>query len=1226
MQESTYRASKRALLCLPLLLTIVALDAQQQAGGSPSDTRRGNPRLEMRLESLMPQTGAFVQSQDPTSENLTEDGEIVVVVEPRAGEASSTVSLASLRSAGARVLAQSEHLMRVAVPVSSLGAVAAVDGVRFVRLPQEPFEEGISEGVSLVEALDYHNVGIEGQGVKVAVIDGGFSGADGLAGVELPWIFTAVDFTGGGVYSGSTHGTACAEIIHDLAPRAELHLLRVSDLTDFENAKDYCIAQGIDIISHSLAWLNSGIGDGKGLACDIANNAVNADILFVNSAGNNALSHYGGTFASSDGDNRHDFIPGDEELGLLGVDAGELVMITLTWNDWPGTGNDYDLWLYDLQSGTMVASSANTQSSGSPPKETIAWTATTGGTYGVRITEWSSSEAEYLRLDSWNHMLAEHHTVAGSITTPTEAAGTFSVGAMDWRNWSSGAVAEIFSGRGPTFDGRVMPDIVGPDGVSTSSYGTGGFYGTSAAAPHVAGVAALVKSAYPSYSRLELEAELAAATVDVGVSGKDNTYGHGKLQIPPLSVVAELRVEVIEASSLSLNTPFQIVVSARNGNGDVVPGTVDWVVLGSNTTGLMFPAGPQSLSSGIDTFLVKAPLGEAGFAPEGVVVSAVCENLGLLGESAPVAIQVPIIDAPDSLVGIDFPNDDGRQVLLTFPYSDNHPGNPAAVSDPGVLHNPIDYYQIFRSDTLSSVTSDTLYNDSGNPSSDTHLVRGNQLDAPPMWGGTPGKSVTYDGSEVIYEYTGLDASLTYEVTVTYYEADGSGRTQRLVTDTGTELHGVRSLPDTPTPASYSIPSSETSDGSLGLHFLLVNGPNCVVSEITLVGSGSSSGSSSVSTGITWSVVPALPIAAGGPEQLSVVVPTYGDVGSFRYLVQAVKGPLPSGLVEVSGAVSGIAGKVLAAQQVSAFSMPAPIQASQPVGSALVAAIDNFSPGNLNADRWVDADDYGALLLQWGSRGVDPVFDLTQDRRINADDLSVWIRYLGDRRIDTPEEEAEDLPAVGGVASLVAERLSYSVLLEDVSSLSAYEVVFGFDPAAFEVDAVESHLSAPAVPPVWRQPVPGRIHVLAGYPLLQSQPLSAGPLVTVRFGQIGETTETIWLERVKVMKGRQFRDLLTTPQSVRPMSFTLYGNYPNPFNSNTMIPFDLAMRGPVHLSVHNLLGQRVRTLVAADAHEAGHFLTRWDGRDVLGNTVASGPYFIVLRAGDMRITKEAMLLK
>ena len=73
---------------------------------------------------------------------------------------------------------------------------------------------------------------------------------------------------------------------------------------------------------------------------------------------------------------------------------------------------------------------------------------------------------------------------------------------------------------------------MGPDGVNTFSYGSNGFFGTSAATPHIAGAAALIKSSNPeNFTAQTLRNKLLEATVDLGERGKDNIYGYGRLDL-----------------------------------------------------------------------------------------------------------------------------------------------------------------------------------------------------------------------------------------------------------------------------------------------------------------------------------------------------------------------------------------------------------------------------------------------------------------------------------------------------------------------------------------------------------------------------------------------------------------------------------------------------------------------------------------------------------------------
>jgi len=93
----------------------------------------------------------------------------------------------------------------------------------------------------------------------------------------------------------------------------------------------------------------------------------------------------------------------------------------------------------------------------------------------------------------------------------------------------------------------------------------------------------------------------------------------------------------------------------------------------------------------------------------------------------------------------------------------------------------------------------------------------------------------------------------------------------------------------------------------------------------------------------------------------------------------------------------------------------------------------------------------------------------------------------------------------------------------------------------------------------------------------------------------------------------------------PSSFSLSQNYPNPFNPTTEINFDVPTRSQVTLSVFNVLGQKVSTLLD-EVKDAGKYTADWDGTASDGTPVASGIYFYRMEAGNFVQTKKMMLLK
>ncbi len=102
------------------------------------------------------------------------------------------------------------------------------------------------------------------------------------------------------------------------------------------------------------------------------------------------------------------------------------------------------------------------------------------------------------------------------------------------------------------------------------------------------------------------------------------------------------------------------------------------------------------------------------------------------------------------------------------------------------------------------------------------------------------------------------------------------------------------------------------------------------------------------------------------------------------------------------------------------------------------------------------------------------------------------------------------------------------------------------------------------------------------------------------------------------------------QTLLPKKLSLQPAYPNPFNPSTTLQFaippQLAGKVAVDLSIYNILGQKVRTLVAGKKLQAGVYRLRWLGRDNAGRILPTGIYFAVLRAGNRSLSQKLVLLK
>jgi len=100
--------------------------------------------------------------------------------------------------------------------------------------------------------------------------------------------------------------------------------------------------------------------------------------------------------------------------------------------------------------------------------------------------------------------------------------------------------------------------------------------------------------------------------------------------------------------------------------------------------------------------------------------------------------------------------------------------------------------------------------------------------------------------------------------------------------------------------------------------------------------------------------------------------------------------------------------------------------------------------------------------------------------------------------------------------------------------------------------------------------------------------------------------------------------------LKPAEYSLFQNYPNPFNPATTIAYSLASNSKVELTVYNLLGQKVRTLVSG-VQSMGVYKMNWDGKNDNGRNVVSGIYIyqIKMKGKDNKLrtmTKKMLLIK
>lgn len=565
------------------------------------------PKLSGALQMLLHQYSfgfdaaqAYAETQGVEIRQTETGDRLTVVVE-------SMQNVASLIQAhGGLLQAKYKDLWQVDMPLDRLQPLAEAAAVSYIRLPQvarltdpvvlfassDQSQQGagssvssdpiISEGAALTGALDLQHKGITGKGVKVGVIDLGFAGVDQIIERgEVPedvvtWNClgrqTAEEQLGcrrvtpqelSQVSGREVHGTAVAEIIHDMAPDAQLHLFLINTEVGLGQAMMKALDEGVRVINHSVAWFNDGsFYDGRGVVGRVVRDAWQNGIFWVNAAGNFGQTHYQAVFQDKDRDNFHD------EAITLELQKGEQIRANFTWNAWPRTDEDFDLILERVRGAKEVALSHVPQNKTEPDERLVTAVEETG-TYRLRI-KWVGEGAppkRQMELFVSPPWLKLHPAIPeSSLPAPANAPETFAVGAVGVAQWKEG-LPESFSSQGPTNPGRSKPDLVAPDCVRTASYESFGepFCGTSAAAPHVAGAAALLLSENPELDPEGLSQLLIQQAQPIP-GASPNQVGAGELHLgvrrgPDLVIE---NVERVGTEPLEPGQPIELIVKLKN--------------------------------------------------------------------------------------------------------------------------------------------------------------------------------------------------------------------------------------------------------------------------------------------------------------------------------------------------------------------------------------------------------------------------------------------------------------------------------------------------------------------------------------------------------------------------------------------------------------------------------------------------------------------------------------
>lgn len=481
--------------------------------------------------------------------------------------------LARIRSLGGTVthVSGKAKTIQATVPLTALEALASHPDVQRVApasLARTNVGALTSQGYISHKANLVVAGGYDGTGVRVGVLS---DSVDALAALiasgDLP--ADTVVLPGQDGNPGSSEGTAMMEIVHDIAPGAKLFFATAfNGTTSFaDNIRMLRDVYHCDVIVDDITYFDEGVFQDDEIALAV-NDVVASGALYFSSAANsgNLTSGTSGTWEG-------DFSPGASSAAPLpagytlhrfggtqdyNVLTASTIYISTKWSDpLNESANDYDMFILNAAGTAVLCAATDIQSGpGGWPEEACYRAAGWPANSRIVITQKAGAAARALHLDTQRGRLSIG--TAGATFGHNAGASTVSMAATYWNSARTGTrpfvggaanPTETFSSDGPRKifyqpDGTpitpgnllfatnggttlVKPDFSAADGVSTKTPGFLPFFGTSAAAPHAAGIAALVKSARPDYSNAQILEALRQTALDIRAAGLDRDAGYG---------------------------------------------------------------------------------------------------------------------------------------------------------------------------------------------------------------------------------------------------------------------------------------------------------------------------------------------------------------------------------------------------------------------------------------------------------------------------------------------------------------------------------------------------------------------------------------------------------------------------------------------------------------------------------------------------------------------------
>ncbi|MGD8348010.1 MAG: PKD domain-containing protein [Gammaproteobacteria bacterium] len=648
-------------------------------------------------------------------------------------------ALPSLRSISAAI-----------APISNAGSVTSQGDIALRAVDGRSAYGVDGTGVTIGVLSDsYDTLG----GAAADVVSGDLPAGVQVVGGESPYCGTVVFCI--------DEGRAMAQIAYDMAPGADL-LFHTGYATkaDYANAILSLAAAGADVIVDDLVYLNEPMFQ-DGIVAQAVDTVASSGIAYYSAAGNAGKAGYEAPFDDSGeifciefflpiGDcdptyervgRMHDFDPGpgvDQYMSVT-VPIGSVLTVALQWDQpfgGPGAKNDHDVVLLDQTGGVYFEISANDNVVTGEGWEVLQFDNNEfvgyGTSFNLIITyddvDSIDPPATLMKMIVFGsgNTINEFRTDSSTLFGHANAAGAAAVGAAFFAYTPAFGIAppmlEPYSSRGGTpilfaANGsplgapvtRLKPEMTAVDGVNTTfffndTYGNDGiddFFGTSAAAPHAAGIAALLLQAHPGATPQQINAALTGSAIDMDLAGFDHDSGYGLIQadaaIAALQAAGGNELPVADFTYSANELGVMFTDASTDPDGSIL--AWNWNFGDGNSSSLQNPSHAYA-TGGTYTVTLTVTDNDGGFnsSSQPVTVSEPA------GNAPPVAAFSYVCDARDCSFDSSASSDDAGITGYAWDFGD---GSGSDLPDPSHIYASQGNYTVTLTVTDAEMAADS---------------------------------------------------------------------------------------------------------------------------------------------------------------------------------------------------------------------------------------------------------------------------------------------------------------------------------------------------------------------------------------------------------------------------------------------------------------------------------------------------------------------------------------